>query len=515
MTIEEIRKQYPEYDDLSDTQLADALYRKDYSDMDKAEFYYKMGLDMGNIIPVNKDQAIDRLKFGVDVFKDARSNIPKSAYNVAEQTVKGAIGGLQTVDSIMPGGIVRNIVAGHPERSTNIVKGLIETSPIDVLKGIGGYYSDRFLGKDEKGRNQFIETFREDPVGTALDLSVIGSLRNIARQGLLARRGRKITPELIKEKTEESIGFPSSKTPDVREASTQAVLEEGIDLLNSNSANIIDDKITDLSNKLTKKIEEAESMFGGKSKTGKDIALYTRNSPSKDGFFFEDGKIYVDSRVIAEDALSPLLKDLNDPKSDGRKKRNQVKKEMEDFSKEVREYGNGRYLTLQQLQDYKKSLYADLGDAAYKNKTSTQKEAKKLLANASKRAIEQAVPEAADLNRRMSNLLTLKNQGKAVPLINKLIASKPSSATKLFHSMLTRSAFGAMLGGLLNAPKTGAGIGMGAAILNPELSNAEKFARAMEMVELRKQAINRDRMGVTVPAIQSSYYTGGLLESEE
>jgi hypothetical protein len=43
-TIQEIRKQYPQYSDMSDQQLADALHRKFYSDMPRDEFNKKIGL---------------------------------------------------------------------------------------------------------------------------------------------------------------------------------------------------------------------------------------------------------------------------------------------------------------------------------------------------------------------------------------------------------------------------------------------------------------------------------------
>ena len=43
-SIAEIRAQYPQYEDLSDKQLADALYTKHYSDMPRGEFDSKIGL---------------------------------------------------------------------------------------------------------------------------------------------------------------------------------------------------------------------------------------------------------------------------------------------------------------------------------------------------------------------------------------------------------------------------------------------------------------------------------------
>ena len=44
-TIAEIRQQYPQYDDLSDDQLADAMHRKFYSDMPREEFDQRVGLE--------------------------------------------------------------------------------------------------------------------------------------------------------------------------------------------------------------------------------------------------------------------------------------------------------------------------------------------------------------------------------------------------------------------------------------------------------------------------------------
>lgn len=46
-SISEIRQKFPQYDDLSDAQLADAMHRKFYSDMPRAEFDAKIGFDSG------------------------------------------------------------------------------------------------------------------------------------------------------------------------------------------------------------------------------------------------------------------------------------------------------------------------------------------------------------------------------------------------------------------------------------------------------------------------------------
>lgn len=45
LTMQEVRSKYPDYNDLSDEQLADSLHAKHYSDMPKEEFYSKIGLN--------------------------------------------------------------------------------------------------------------------------------------------------------------------------------------------------------------------------------------------------------------------------------------------------------------------------------------------------------------------------------------------------------------------------------------------------------------------------------------
>ncbi|MCR9254693.1 MAG: strawberry notch C-terminal domain-containing protein [Alphaproteobacteria bacterium] len=44
MNIQQVREQYPQYSDLTDEQLADGLYRKFYSDMDRADFMARIGM---------------------------------------------------------------------------------------------------------------------------------------------------------------------------------------------------------------------------------------------------------------------------------------------------------------------------------------------------------------------------------------------------------------------------------------------------------------------------------------
>ena len=56
MNIQEIRVKYPEYNDLSDEQLAQGLYNKFYSDMDYSDFSQKIGLNTPKIKPLTDEQ---------------------------------------------------------------------------------------------------------------------------------------------------------------------------------------------------------------------------------------------------------------------------------------------------------------------------------------------------------------------------------------------------------------------------------------------------------------------------
>lgn len=65
-TLAEIRKQHPEYDDLSDVQLADGLYKKFYADLPREEFDKKIGYSKPSQLESVGRGAVDTLSFGFD-----------------------------------------------------------------------------------------------------------------------------------------------------------------------------------------------------------------------------------------------------------------------------------------------------------------------------------------------------------------------------------------------------------------------------------------------------------------
>lgn len=92
MDIVAIRKQYPQYNDLSDKELADGLHSKYYSDMPKETFYSKVG------ITDNKDEGI------VEGFikPTAKSIIPVTAHtaaSLAQTPISGLAAGAKLISS--------------------------------------------------------------------------------------------------------------------------------------------------------------------------------------------------------------------------------------------------------------------------------------------------------------------------------------------------------------------------------------------------------------------------------
>ncbi len=74
MTIDELREQYPQYNDLADNDFADKFHQKFYSDMPKEEFYAKIGVQKKpslNSNPVQQDEGFlqstsdDMSKYGI------------------------------------------------------------------------------------------------------------------------------------------------------------------------------------------------------------------------------------------------------------------------------------------------------------------------------------------------------------------------------------------------------------------------------------------------------------------
>lgn len=84
MTLEEVRQTYPEYKDVSDKDLSDALYNKFYSDTDRSEFNKAVGYT-----PVDNEVTLEKIEV------TAPKEEP-SALDTIESEVKGRYGALKS-----------------------------------------------------------------------------------------------------------------------------------------------------------------------------------------------------------------------------------------------------------------------------------------------------------------------------------------------------------------------------------------------------------------------------------
>ncbi len=94
MTLKDIRKKYPDYDDLSDTELADKLHTKFYPDLPKEDVYGKLGIssdDKSMQLELNKgaepEERTGLLGVGADLARGV-GNAVKGGINFAAQTPK-------------------------------------------------------------------------------------------------------------------------------------------------------------------------------------------------------------------------------------------------------------------------------------------------------------------------------------------------------------------------------------------------------------------------------------------
>jgi hypothetical protein len=152
--LSDIRQKYPQYNDMSDQQLADALYTKYYSDMPKDEYYQKVGIQN---TPSYLDDTASLIKTVTNTGSPADLlNTGKMAVNDARDMAQGAVKGLgntgqflnQYVESPIARGLLR--VVGQKDLANKINAPDVDfnqvTSPIgsgqdnaraSVMRGIG------------------------------------------------------------------------------------------------------------------------------------------------------------------------------------------------------------------------------------------------------------------------------------------------------------------------------------------------------------------------------------------
>lgn len=133
-SLAEIRQQYPQYQDMSDADLASALHRKFYSDMPRADFDQKLGLAA---TPQQVDPAMDVVKSGA-------ANLGRGVIDMLG--VPGNIGGW----------VARGAeAAGVPEDYRKAFGQMAAATP--MLRSFTGPTSDDIQSKVEKYTGPFYE----------------------------------------------------------------------------------------------------------------------------------------------------------------------------------------------------------------------------------------------------------------------------------------------------------------------------------------------------------------------
>jgi len=121
LTITEIREKYPQYVDMSDQQLADALHTKHYSDMPIDEFYSKIGLNK-NIEPTK----LPETKSFTDALRQSMAN---TASNAIAQGLE------QVFPKSLQANFGRGVAQGAEESTERGVRGLSQLFGGDQPQG--------------------------------------------------------------------------------------------------------------------------------------------------------------------------------------------------------------------------------------------------------------------------------------------------------------------------------------------------------------------------------------------
>lgn len=162
-TLAEIRQKYPQYSDIDDATLADALHKKFYSDMPKDEFDQKIG---------SKNE-----RTWSDVPGEAASNLGKSAGQFVGNIVKAVTNPVETAKNL--GTLAEGVYAksGHamplPLALTKPVYDAYrdpeaKKAAVAAADATGQFYKDRY-----GSINALKNTLATDPVGAAADASVV------------------------------------------------------------------------------------------------------------------------------------------------------------------------------------------------------------------------------------------------------------------------------------------------------------------------------------------------------
>ena len=154
-TIVEIREKYPQYSDMPDAALADALHSKFYADMPKTDFYTKIGFapQYGSAVPsatpTRQPDAIPSARAPSRGVMDYIAGIPETAITAGTGILKGAVAPFAAVAGELLGGV--NTPQGRAQGARfgkNVESALTYTPQTQTAKDIIGYAGEKLQGID-------------------------------------------------------------------------------------------------------------------------------------------------------------------------------------------------------------------------------------------------------------------------------------------------------------------------------------------------------------------------------
>lgn len=167
--LADFRKQHPEYNDMDDRSLADALHSKFYSDVPKADFDAKMGLSVAPPVPEKEQETSQTLGFkqGVGnflanaaspaIWAGEKLGIPMDWAKEGQKVIRnpenpegytpGGVGRfgadvLETLPTMLAGPLTGGALAGFQLREDDTPEGAATSA---ALGGIGGKVGDKLV----------------------------------------------------------------------------------------------------------------------------------------------------------------------------------------------------------------------------------------------------------------------------------------------------------------------------------------------------------------------------------
>lgn len=163
--LQDFRAQHPEYNDMPDAALADALYAKFYSDIPKDKFAAQMGLTAD---PTAKAEPMS----AGDVALGAITNLPSSTAGLVKNIGQAVLHPIDTGAAIVNAGRGAGQELAHTIRGDQDPAPTPQTQAFDAVKS---FYGSRY-GSGEG----FKRAVANDPAGVLADASIVASGAGLA-----------------------------------------------------------------------------------------------------------------------------------------------------------------------------------------------------------------------------------------------------------------------------------------------------------------------------------------------